>query len=265
MSGVFDRLNFNFESSKFGDAVYLTPSANAFLNIAPLAISSWAQSDLANGSVALSNYFLNPLEDVCSYLTSNSTSIQTTINNIINTTGFSVAPAAANNCANAAANLIVQISQFKSHTDNVSGARAMTSNNDIIPSLESATSIGNYLLRIVNTTDSVSNTVPLLGNMTALFIKDDLIANSTTISGYPATITSTSTAAELNIITDTLNTVNNYIYTTRTNDWNFYSTSSVIIKEYLTLNKIENMGGTQKYLANTLIGTDRLKENLANT
>ena len=69
----------------------------------------------------------------------------------------------------------------------------------------------------------------------------------------------------LNTITVDLNTVYNYIFSTRTNDWNFYINSSQIVSDYISLNKLENMGGTQKYLANNLIGTDRLKENIANS
>ena len=265
MSGVYSRLNFSFDTSKFGDAVYLTENASAFLNVAPLAISTWAQSDLANGTPVMTNYFQNPLANVCSNLTSNTSTIYSTIQNIINTTGFTTAGAAANTCAAAASTLILEIAQFKSHTDNVSGVHTMTSNNDIIPSLQTATTVGNYLLRILNTTDAVSNTVPLLGNMTALFIGDDLASNCTTISGYNSTINMATTSTVLNTITVDLNTVYNYIFSTRTNDWNFYINSSQIVSDYISLNKLENMGGTQKYLANNLIGTDRLKENIANS
>jgi hypothetical protein len=166
---------------------------------------------------------------------------------------------------------IVVINEFKLHTDNVSGVYTMTSNTDTIPSLEHATSIGNQLLRILNTTDGVANTVPLLGNMTGLFIANDIISYATTMASNMVTLNNSVSGgisnisnSAMNLIISDVQTMNNYIYSTRTSDWAFYVQSIQILEDYNKLNKFDNMGNTQTYLVNNLIGTERLKDNLAN-
>jgi hypothetical protein len=147
----------------------------------------------------------------------------------------------------------------------------MTSNTDTIPSLEHATSIGNQLLRILNTTDGVANTVPLLGNMTGLFIANDIISYATTMASNMVTLNNSVSGgisnisnSAMNLIISDVQTMNNYIYSTRTSDWAFYVQSIQILEDYNKLNKFDNMGNTQTYLVNNLIGTERLKDNLAN-
>jgi hypothetical protein len=60
MSSLYSTLNFNFDTSKFGSALYLSPQAEAYLNAAPLVIPDWQKNDIANGSIVMSNYYQNP-------------------------------------------------------------------------------------------------------------------------------------------------------------------------------------------------------------
>jgi hypothetical protein len=147
----------------------------------------------------------------------------------------------------------------------------MTSNTDIIPSLDHATSIGNQLLRILSTTDGVSNTVPLLGNMTSLFIANDIISYTTTMASNMITLNNSVSGgisnisnSAMNLIISDVQTMNSYISSRRTSDWAFYVQSIQILDDYNKVSKFDNMGNTQTYLVNNLIGTDRLKTNLAN-
>lgn len=271
---VFSSLNFNFDTSKFGSSLYLSPQAEAYLNAAPLQISTWQKDDLSAGNVQMTNYYKNPATTVCTNLTSNATSILswTAFSDTSNT--FPYAAEAAERYKANLNSLLIEIPLFKSHTDNVSGVSTMTSNTDTVPSLDMALNIGNQLLRIVNATDEVSNTVPLLGNMTCLYIIDDLVANNTQIQADYNIIVSqynvsnsncTISMTDMDYYNSRINTLTNYMSERRLADFAFYARSVNIMTDYQKLSTFNTMGNTQTTLVNTLIGTDRLKNNLANT
>ena len=267
MTGLFGNLGFNFDTTQFGDAQYLSAGAQRYLNAAPLAVSSWAQADIANNDVAITNYYKNPQTIVCSYITANATAIY----NFANTTVFTNASNTIN-LRTAANNTVLEVAKFKSHTDNVSGVVTMTSNQDTIPSLDSATSVGNYLLRVLSTTDGLSNTTPMLGSLTSLFINTQLTANSVmlyndllTLQGSIVAGNSEITLTQYNNIVANVNSVTSYTNLRRTSDWTFFTNARTMVMNAIKLSKFDNLGNTQTYLVNNLIGTDRLKQNLANT
>lgn len=272
MSSVYSTLNFSFDTSKFGSALYLSQQAEAYLNAAPLVIADWQKNDMANGNINMANYYQNPTANACALLLSNTNTMIAFAPFTDTANSFLYASAGADFLKANLNNLVVEINAFKSHTDNVSGVHTMTSNTDIIPSLEHATSIGNQLLRILSTTDGVSNTVPLLGNMTGLFVANDIISYTTTLASdivklnnsVSGGISNISNSA-MNLIISDVQTMNNFIASTRTSDWAFYVQSIQILNDYNKVSKFNNMGNTQTYLVNNLIGTDRLKNNLANT
>jgi hypothetical protein len=267
MSGLFGILGFNFDTAKFGDAQYLSIGAQKFLNAAPLAISSWAQADLANNDVAITNYYKNPQANVCTFLTANATAIY----NFSSTKEFTNASNVA--MITGSANAILEVAKFKSHTDNVSGIGTTTSEQDTIPTLSSATAIGNYTMRILSTTDGLSNTTPMLGSLTSLFINDELTANSVMLYNDLLTLqgsigptgNSEITLTQYNNIVANITSVTNYTNLRRTSDWAFFSNSIALATNSISLSKFDNIGNTQSYLIDNLIGTDRLKQNLANT
>jgi hypothetical protein len=264
---VFKNLGFNFDTAKFGDAQYLSPQAQNFLNSAPLTITSWQQDDIANNDTSSTNYYKNPLANVCTTISSNATLIY----NFANTTPFDFASNTA--LITNSDNTIIAISAFKTHTDNISGVSVMTSNTDVIPGLDTATSVGNYLLRIVNKTDGISNTTPMLGSMTSLFVSEEVNANAASI--YQDYLTLTTSVApngncyisttEVNAINARLQVFNDFLNYRRISDWNFYANSNIIVLNSIKMEKFNNIGNTQNYLIQNLIGTDRLKNDLANT
>lgn len=274
MSSIFSTLNFNFDTSKFGSALYLSPQAESYLNAAPLVISDWQKNDMANGNIDMTNYYQNPTANICASLFSNANTMLA-FSPLTDTANlFLYAATGAEFLKSNLANLVIEINSFKSHTDNVSGVYTMTSNTDTIPSLEHATSIGNQLLRILNSTDAVSNTVPLLGNMTSLFIANDLVTYNATLQSNMTILNNSKNSGTgiSNVSSNTMNsivldvqTMNSYIASCRTSDWAFYKQSIQILNDYNKVSKFDNMGNTQSYLVNNLIGTDRLKSNLANT
>lgn len=269
MSSIFQRLGFNFDTNRFGDGQYLSPGAEAYLKAAPIELAAWQQSDIANGNIQMTNYYKNPLANDCTLLIANTSNIVSIAAN----TPFDFASNANLTLFSTATNLEDQLNYFLSHTNNVSGVTLMTSNTDIIPSLESASSIGNYLLRIVNVSDKIQNTTPLLGSMTSLFVGQEANSNVATVNTALQLLNSSIapngncylSSVQVISISNTLNTLSDFLSYRRTSDWNFFANATSIVMDTVRLSTFNNMGNTQLYLVNNLIGTDRLKNNLSNT
>ncbi len=269
MSGIFAKLGFNFDTNKFGDGQYLSPQAKAYLNAAPIQLSSWQQSDIANGNVQTTNYYKNPLANDLIILANTSNSVI----KFANTVPFDFSNGSNASLEYASNVLEVQLKEFKKHTDNVSGVTLLTSNTDTIPSFESASSIGNFLLRIVSYTDDIQNTTPLLGSMTSLFVGPEINANVIVVTSAN-TLLNNSVAPNGNCylsesqvlsISNSFNVLSSFISYRRTSDWNFFANATVIVLDTMKVSSFNNLGNTQLYLINNLIGTDTLKTNLANT
>ena len=269
MSSIFQRLGFNFDTNRFGDAQYLSPGAEAYLKAAPIELASWQQSDIANGNIQTTNYYKNPLAANCTLIVANTANIIT----FTTTVPFDYDLGANATLLSTATKLQSEINSFVSHTNNVSGVTLMTSNTDVIPSLDSATSIGNYLLRIVNVSDEIQNTTPLLGSMTSLFVGTEINSNVAVVNTV-LQILNSSVALNGNCylsqtqvlsLSNTLNVLNTFVSYRRVSDWNFFANATSIVMDTVKLSAFNNLGNTQLYLINNLIGTDQLKKNLANT
>jgi hypothetical protein len=272
-NSVFARLNYSFDDKKFGDSIYLTDQAKKFLELAPPDVTEWQQNDIADDVVTRSRYYVNPTANVCSTLLANANIIFESANNDpANTFTQTGAGNAAMDLANTTALFITEIIAFKSHTDNISGLTIATSNSTTIPQLDSVVSIGQQLLTLTNTTDGISNSTPMLGSLTSLFIGDDLANNNLIIHTDRLAMDaanvggiSSLTANQINLIITHVQTANTLVSTRRYHDWNFYEKSYQILSDYYFVKKFTNMGNTSTYLVNNLIGTDLIKTNIANT
>jgi hypothetical protein len=272
-NSVFARLNYSFDDAKFGDSIYLTDQAKKFLELAPPDVTEWQQNDIADDVVTRSRYYVNPTANVCSTLLANANIIFESANNDpANTFTQTGAGNAAMELANTTALFITEIIAFKSHTDNISGLTIATSNSTTIPQLDSVVSIGQQLLTLTNTTDGISNSTPMLGSLTSLFIGGDLANNNLTIYTDRLAMDaanvggiSSLTANQINLIITHVQTANTLVSTRRYHDWNFYEKSYQILSDYYFVKKFTNMGNTSTYLVNNLIGTDLIKTNIANT
>lgn len=288
-ANVFNRLSFSFNTAKFGDAIFLTDNTKDFLNTQPVVLESWQKSDLANGTISTTNYYKNPLSNNCATF---KTRTQNLYNTMISIQAFTV-PAAQTiiESARTAANtLILEIDKFKSHTDNVSGlltseATVPEDGSPVIeyPDYDKSVQLGQDLLMLLNNTDGIQDSSPVLGNMTSLFIAEELQANSTIIlNDYPvvnntiyvvteiesgnSVITSNITTVNAQAVYNHINTAYGLINTRREHDWNFYRQGLILLEDFSRIDKLENVGNTQTYLIKNLIGTDAYIEKIsANT
>jgi len=272
-NSVFALLNYSFDDAKYGNSIYLTDQAKKYLELAPKEIEPWQQNDIADGVVSRSRYYVNPAANVCSTLLANANIIFASANSDPANTFTQIgAGNAAMNLANTTLLFITEIIAFKSHTDNISGLTIATSSSKTVPHYDSVISMGQEMLILTNTTDSISNTTPMLGNFTSLFIGDDLANNNLIIHTDRLAMDaanvggiSSLTANQINTIITHVQTANTLVSTRRLHDWNFYEKSYQILSDFYFVKNFTSMGNTSTYLVNNLIGTDLIKTNIANT
>lgn len=270
MATVFGRLNYNFDATKFGDAIVIGETALQTLNSTPVHITQWQEDDMANDVVSRSRYFKNPTANVYTSLYANASILITSANtmNLFN-------------IESAAISFRAELVRFKSHTDNVSGISSVSTSSPGVPMYDTIMSVGEQTLRLTNKTDDISNTSPILGCMTSLFIQTDLDANNNIIYvdrlaleasqtnvmfglGNYGIRSSLSSAALTQIVTD-ITTANNLISVSRKHDWYFFQNERKILADFGFLSQFNQMGNTKTYLMNNYIGTSYLTQQLANT
>lgn len=273
MSTVFSRLGFSFNTASFGDAHTISAGASKTLNLSPLRVTTWQKEDLANNVVSKSRYFKNPHANICNTIITNINSIYTLMNDADPANTYPlILDSSIQDLKDQANSYIIEISAFKSHTDNVSGLTTPTSSSMTIPTYDLACSYGSQLLRITNTTDGITNTSPILGSMTSLFIGTQLSQHSSNLANDIILINSTDTGPSYNITSSQVQAIKSHMAngallmsTRRLHDWNFYNTAVSIVTSYNTLSSFDSLTSTQEYLVKNFIGTDTLVNSLANT
>jgi hypothetical protein len=279
---VFGRLNYNFDSAKFGANNELTDGQKLTLNY-PSPLYTWQSSDLAGSSVV--NYFQNPHSANLALMTIYANQLLTYSNTQLIT--YNVASIEANTLNALANNLLIEISSFTDHTNRISGVTEST-NKLTIPDYQIAMSIGRQVLQICNQVDGVQNNAPILGNFTSLAIVSDvsnsviqLASSAATLNAsiYPTTITfydaevgdfvvisgqaSGISRASMNTIIATTQTAFNLLNSRRVGDTTFYTNSISLIQDYNTILQFSNLGVNSSYLIKDLnIGTTKLQNNL---
>lgn len=279
MSGanVFNRLSFSFDTSKFGDAIYLSASTKNFLNTQPISLETWQKNDLANGTIIATNYYKNPVLNLCNEL-------QSSTQNLYNLMLTIVAYDTANGSGleSSANTLLSEIPLFNQHTSNVAGVTRAESTvpengSPVVefPDYDTAVQVGQNLLMLLNNTDGIQDSTPLLGSMTSLFMGDDIAANTVIITGdFPILSSSTYldgtgnlasniSTTQANSIILHLQTASGMLNTRRLHDWNFYQQGLILLEDSNKIDNLENVGNTQLYLINNLIGTDSYKQKLS--
>ena len=268
---VFDRLNYNFDSGRFGEASTLTSGASNTLNLiadTTPTFKDWQKTDLASGASGnRSNYFQN-----------RTTVYNTSMLVSANTIAYSANLANDSVTFTSASNLTIELNVFQSHTDNISGVATVTDYR--APSYDSLSTAGQQNMMTLTKTDGPqSNTVPILGGFSSLFIQDTLSASANQLAIYANTysqsltantvtdpdtmLTSTTyssnlTSGQINDIVTYMNNVNSTLATRVSADWTFYQNSITIAKEGALLQQFNSAGATNSYLLNNVVGTPSL-------
>jgi len=265
---VFGRLNYNFDSAKFGANNELTDGQKLSLNY-PSPLYTWQASDLSGSSVT--NYFQNPHSANLTLMTSYTNQLLTYSNT--QSVTYNVAPIEANTLNALANNLLIEISSFTDHTNRMSGVTEST-NKLTIPDYQIAMSIGRQVLQICNQVDGVQNNAPILGNFTSLAIVSDVSNSVIQLASSAATLNaslnmvgsnnySNISRASMNAIIATTQTAFNLLNGRRVGDTTFYTNSISLIQDYNTILQFSNLGVNSSYLIKDLnIGTTKLQNYL---
>ena len=272
MPTIFSRLNYNFDSTKFGSALDPTGDIAVKLNKSTPLMTKWQYDALANSDI--SGYFQNPVGNV-------SNTIYHTANNFLTiSTNFSYNVASLlvpisshlSNLKNAAVD-------FTNHTNRLSGVTV--SNDPTTPDLNSALGVGEIVLLITNKYDGIQNNVPILGNFTSLFSKDELDAelelllsdynkfngslNIIQIEGEGGpynSLTSNITQGVLDAIVSNVISTTTQINNRIQADVNFYAQSKSIVDDYSKISQMSNFSPLKLYFINNYVGTEKLKSQL---
>lgn len=266
---IYSRLPYNFTPAN-SEILVLSDSTKSHLNSMPRLLSDWQIDDISDSNVG--GYFKNPVANVSNSIFANTFAIAQKTSNPVE---WGDQSDAANTLSIKASNLSNQISLFISHTNNVSGVNSINSGGDDavdFPYYDTAMGFGKLLTYLTHESDGVLNTTPTIGSMTSIFIEEELMANDTVIATDLATINSsfsggfyTLSNSEINVIATHIETANNLIETRRNHDILFFREAKSIITDYGTVNKFSNMGETQTKITTQYVGSDKLKQRLANT
>jgi len=265
---TFGRLNYNFDSAKFGANNELTDGQKLTLNY-PSPLYTWQASDLSGSSVA--NYFQNPHSANLTLMTSYTNQLLTYSNT--QTVTYNVAPIEANTLNALANNLLIEISSFTDHTNRMSGATEST-NKLTTPDYQIAMSIGRQVLQICNQVDGIQNNAPILGNFTSLAVVQDVSNSVIQLASSAATLNaslivigidtySDISRASMNTIIASAQTAFDLLNSRRVGDTTFYTNSISLIQDYNTILQFSNLGVNSSYLIKDLgIGTTKLQNYL---
>ncbi len=266
MASIFGRLSFPTDLSN--STIAYSNSTIKHMNAIPKLLDDWQYEDIANNDTG--GYYVNPVANSANLILSISTLV---FSNSSGTIGISSVASASNNLVNTANNFIA-------HTNRISGMVEPNADTGALPHLSTAIAIGRTLSYVCFQTDGVTNNAPMIGNFSSLYTANNLADYYNVIKTYPNVIANTIyyepdvadpqimlkksnlSAGLVTTITTNLNTINTYMSGKETSDVNFFNQSKSIVAEVNAGQKFSGMGETEKYLVNTLIGTDKLKSRI---
>lgn len=299
---LMDKLGFNFDKEKFGNALTVNNLSTSFYRSNPYKLNDWQKELLKTNDYA--GFYQNPLADTITELKSQIIKIRDVVKEVIvaNTPTYTVGSvftpptkidgepipdekANANTLKVLAATsntLIASLTQFKSHTDRISGVVQSDSDD---PDYQKAIFAGTSIAYYANSIDGVTDFSPILGSFTSLFVKDDMISylseidSLTSEKGYsisPEQWTKDNyftantppnvgillfTSNDSSALSNTMNSISDFVTTRRNHDKNFFTKTGQALLDYSKLVGLTSVRSPAAVvLLRDLIGTDKLKK-----
>jgi len=283
---IYERLNLNFDTTKFGNVNVLGQSTLDYFELSTQPLKEWQYNDVVNANAGKQEYFRNPLSQICDNLKVVVDLLENRSTNVIfenNSSTGNLIPIISSTTSN-------EIVAFKSHTNNISGV-STESMSPNVPNYDMVTSFGNEIQKYVITEDEGmggdnANASVFLGSLTSLFIGDDLdekyISISTDVDHVSDSIrietitdpedpnstiqieVSNLTGDQVNTVYSNVNSLYTLINTRRIEDWSYFTRMKDTVTDIYTVKKFDSVGNTQISLFNQYIGTEKLKNILAN-
>lgn len=258
--GIFDKLG--FPASLSANTITYSNSTIKTLNSVPALLTSWQMQDIADSNT--SGYFINPANSAISTINTQFHLISTIS---VGVDGLSGILSASNNFIQS--NNIVD---FQEHTDRLSNVKDPSVDADL-PHYHTAISAAKVLSYLLYQSDGISNNAVFIGNFGSIVTYNTVVNYATTVTNDRILIQnsivydmsgnySTLTTEQKTAITDNIAALNTFIYTTMTNDKNFYANCRNIISQYSTTREFNVLGDSQSYLINNFIGSPKLLSRL---
>jgi patatin-like phospholipase/acyl hydrolase len=274
-AGIFHSFNYTFDDPN-GHIQELSTETKEHMDTMPPFITSWQAQDIANNEVG--GYYQNPMQSVTMLIYENANAIYQVAN-----LGNSLA-----NVKTASSQLMSNAMLFLSHTGKLSGVIEFDGLDSVNPYMDMAMSVGRTAMYITYQTDGITNNAPIMGSFTSLMIGPQLnsnndvfltykqeFANSITITTVTttdpetgnsiSTITATSnlSSQQLTTLNTQMNKIKDFMNQRRVADVDFYNNVKYFVDGYNKTKRLNNVGETEKYLINNLIGTEKAKSRIA--
>lgn len=259
-TGVFATLHYSFDDPN-GAVQTFSANTQAHLNTMPAFIESWQAQDIANNTV--SGYFKNPVDAYVNTIITYSAGIRNNANSAIaaNSVVYGLS-----NVVNVANSLAITANAFLAHTNRISGVTPFTGQDDTIPYYDTAMGLGKSAIYVMNQTDSIINSAPIMGSFTSILIGPQVYANANTIISDFITLTgviagnvsNSTTNTQMTQIQTDLTNINSHLSGRQTNDYTFYTNLKTFMDNYNQVKKFSNMGETQTFLVENYIGSSKL-------
>jgi len=272
MATLFQKLGYNY-SDPHGDITKYSANTIEHLEALPSIIEDWQTQDISDSSV--SGYYQNPLGAVSTTISVTANAMYSIMNSNVSygVTGVSAVMA---NVKNVTSSLYTAATNFKDHTDRVSG---VTSYNDYItesgasiastkPFRETIKGFSKLLVYLIYQTDGISNTSIINGSQTSLFTGPEMNVYSSTIQTYSNTINasidvtpngnSNLTLSQANTLYSGISDMVTFIDTRRTHDETFFTNMKTMVSDYQKTRQFTNMGSAETEMLNKYTGTSKL-------
>jgi hypothetical protein len=264
MGTLFDSLQLNFDTTKFGNALDPRGTLQRDIVLSSPPLTKWQYDAVAANNVDRTTYLKNPLANVVNNIISTANTLYITTNT------YAYLP----NANSSVYNLEVAANNFFRHSQRISGLEVST--NSALPDFFSATSYGRSVFPIFSKFEGVSNNSPILGSMTSLFVESDLLIysvslaaakielqNSLVSSGFP-TVTYSSNLSSIRIseICNLINSAASFMDTRRIHDVNFFGRLLQVSNNYMEISRYSGFADIEAHLISNYIGTETLKNNL---
>jgi hypothetical protein len=263
-AGLFHSFNYNYDDPN-GYIQELSQDTLDHLDTMPPFITEWQAQDIKNND--FDGYYQNPMQSIVMLIWQNANAIYEAAN-----TGNGVINMA--NVKTSAAELASNAQSFLFHTNRLSGITQFDGTDTLNPYMDQAMSYGRTAMYITYQTDAVTNNAPILGSFTSLMIEPQLIANNNTLLTYVQQVEgsinltanvhySNLTGTQISTINTHINNMKDYMKFRKTSDVDYYNNVKHFVDAYNKTKKLNNLGETERYLINNLIGTEKAKTRIA--
>lgn len=304
VGGIYANLGYNYDDPN-GNVNELSANTKASLANTPAFITTWQANDIATANTG--GYLRNPVSNAANTMSSHSANIY---NQIITANGLSGSTGTITNLFSSMANTCNditgytyqvgeyppttvtvegEISKFLKHTNRLCGlrnyvddVRADPNAAETKPYKDTAIAYGKQVMYIVNQTDDITNTSPILGSFTSLMCEPQLTGLNVIISTHAGTINSSITYTStidgegntyvtaasnlsLSVVSQMYSDITNcksILVTRRGHDENYFTNMKTFASRFDETKRFVNMGESETHLVENLIGTDKLLERI---